>query len=349
MVGILNRGRGLFSRETIRGSETKYVRLTPLRPGDLVFSRLFAWEGSVAIVDRDGWVSSEFPTYEIDRSQADVRYLSHVIGWEEFARQLANSTSGLGQRRQRVAPARFEAARIPLPSLDTQRAIATRIDSLARMADRLTEVNFQTVALEQSAWKELADVPKVPMGELVAHSQRHEAPVPDRMYRMLGVKWYGEGVFVRETKPGREIKASTIYKTAMGDLIYNRLFAWKGSFALVGRDVGNVYVSNEFPTFTVDQDQAIPEYLEGWLRNPAVIAQVEAQSTGSTPMSRNRFKVDRFLELAVPLPTMSVQEAVITRLAQVRQTAALVRHRNELADAIVPAALNEECDKFLTD
>jgi len=52
-------------------------------------------------------------------------------------------------------------------------------------------------------------------------------------YKMAGVKWYGEGVFHRETVCGNGLSASHITQLVENALIYNRLFAWKASFAVV--------------------------------------------------------------------------------------------------------------------
>lgn len=137
MLGLLNRGRGLFEREVMKGVNTSYSRLTELHVGDLVYSKLFGWEGSVAIADRGGFVSHEFPTYTLDGSSLLASYLHHVIRSEHFVRQLSQGTTGMGQRRQRVPPTTFEASTIPLPPLPEQLRIAAlldRLDEVERLA-----------------------------------------------------------------------------------------------------------------------------------------------------------------------------------------------------------------------
>src|SRR5438270_11398433 len=67
-AGILNRGRGLFERPTISGSNTRYTKYNRLHLGQFVYSKLFAWEGALATVtpEFDGlFVSHEFPTFDI--------------------------------------------------------------------------------------------------------------------------------------------------------------------------------------------------------------------------------------------------------------------------------------------
>jgi hypothetical protein len=133
-VGVLNRSRGVFEKPELSGAETKYKTLYRLAAGDLVYSKLFGWEGAVALIPdwADGaCVSGEFPTYSLS-SRIDRDYLGHVIAWEGFASQMAASTTGMGQRRQRVNPDQFERILIPLPEPSEQQRIAARLGSMAR-------------------------------------------------------------------------------------------------------------------------------------------------------------------------------------------------------------------------
>ena len=107
--------------------------------GQLIYSKLFGWEGSVAVVpdDMDGsFVSSEFPTFDVDLEKIDIAYLGQVIRSTAFMAQLSESTTGMGQRRQRVNVEDFLRVQFPLPSIEVQRRVGqswrksiSRIDS----------------------------------------------------------------------------------------------------------------------------------------------------------------------------------------------------------------------------
>src|SRR5690606_2739317 len=123
--------------------------------------------------------------------------------------------------------------------------------------------------------------------------KRPEPVDDDKLYRLLGVKWYAQGAFVREEKRGAEIKAGKLFRVESGDLIYNRLFAWKGSFALLGSSFSGCYVSGEFPVFRpkahVDYaDDELLRYLYYAFSSPTFWTAVERLSTGSTTTSRLR-------------------------------------------------------------
>src|SRR5262249_22329373 len=49
---------------------------------------------------------------------------------------------------------------------------------------------------------------------------------------LVGMRLYGEGPFHRECKAGIQIRKKTHFQISEGDIIYNKLFAWKGTLAL---------------------------------------------------------------------------------------------------------------------
>jgi type I restriction enzyme, S subunit len=135
-LGILNRTRGVFAKPPMQGSETKYSTLYLVRAGQLIYSKLFGWEGSLAIVPEwaDGWfVSSEFPTYDVRADVVDLDYFGQMLRWRGLSEQLAAATSGMGQRRQRVQIDQFEALEVPLPNLPTQGRIGTDLLRIAEV------------------------------------------------------------------------------------------------------------------------------------------------------------------------------------------------------------------------
>lgn len=113
-------------------------------------------------------------------------------------------------------------------------------------------------------------------------------------YRMAGVRWYAGGVFHRETVRGDEMSARYVTPLKPGALIYNRLFAWKESFAYVTAEHEGLFVSNEFPQFIPDTSRVLSEFLYLFCTIPSTTRLVNAASAGSAAVSRNRFKESEF-------------------------------------------------------
>jgi hypothetical protein len=145
---------------------------------------------------------------------------------------------------------------------------------------------------------------RVPLGKILKEVSRPVVVKPDCHYKLLGVRWYGKGVFIKEEKKGSEIKAKKLYRVKSGDLIYSRLFAWKGSFDLVGEEFDDCYVSGEFPIFTVDRKQSDveAEFIKYYFQVPSSWKQAEQLSFGTSKVSRNRLKQDDFLKIEIPIP-----------------------------------------------
>lgn len=144
---------------------------------------------------------------------------------------------------------------------------------------------------------------------------------PDVEYKNLGVKWYAAGTFLREPKPGRDIKASRLYRVRPGQFVYNRLFATEGSFALVRAEDAEAVASNEFPVFDVDTSRLLPEYLYLHFQQEAVWQEVNRQCTGTTK-SRLRWKEERFRAYALPLPSLREQRRIVDLVGALDDTIA---------------------------
>lgn len=157
----------------------------------------------------------------------------------------------------------------------------------------------------------MTEWPSVPLEGLVTqHVPDQVTPADDDTVRFAGVRWYGDGLFVREERRGSAVKGKC-YALKPGLLVYNRLFAWKQSFAVVTDDFDGVVVSNEFPQFEVDSTQATPEFLALICSSPTFAARALSRSSGSAAVSRNRLKEADFLRLEVACPKLKVQERIL--------------------------------------
>ena len=129
----------------------------------------------------------------------------------------------------------------------------------------------------------------------------------ERNYRLVGVRLWGKGAFLREDKLGKNIKAVHLHELRAGWLIYSRLFARRGAFAIVDDSLDGCFVSNEFRTFDAKQGIAEPaavkRYVAHAMNSPQYRETTDAQSTGSTQESRKRFNERDFLETEIEIPS----------------------------------------------
>ena len=173
------------------------------------------------------------------------------------------------------------------------------------------------------------------IGDFALQIDRYEPVESGQVYRMLGMRSKIGGPFIRETKSGSEISAAKLNKVKAGDFIYSRLFAWQGSFGLVPEVMDGCYVSNEFPLYELDTSKVIPEYLVYWFGLPHVQKMVEADCSGSTPGTRNRFKEIFFERLDIELPSIEQQKSIVKsiQLLEQKRSAFIDLRSTVLADA----------------
>ena len=157
----------------------------------------------------------------------------------------------------------------------------------------------------------------VPLSEILLPTTRPVPLVATETYRLLGAHWYAEGLYIKDVKAGSEIQADRLFKVSAGDFVYNRLFAWKGSFALAGKEVDGCYVSGEFPCFRVCESRLDGRYLHYYFARETVWNEALGLSSGGTPTSRNRLKEKRLLAMCIPLPTLEEQRRIVERIEAV--------------------------------
>ncbi|GAC1373546.1 MAG: hypothetical protein NVSMB4_00170 [Acidimicrobiales bacterium] len=356
IAGVRSFGRGLFDRETILGAATSYPKLYRLRTGQIVMSRLFAWEGAVAVVTdefNEKFVSSEFPTFTIDTTRADPRYVSQFVRWPGLHERLAGAGRGLGQRRQRVHAEDFLGMDIPLPSIEAQRRVAKRLDhveaacaELRKTAARAGTLNGALVVSaamrldlshdekRRESWQE------VPLGDVLEPSASQVTVEPADAYLIAGIYSFGRGLIDRGSITGADTSYRTLTRLAIGDIVVSKLNGWEGAVAVVESAFDGYHVSSEYPTFSLDRERLLPEFFAGIARAPSFWDALNTSARGSM-VRRRRINPKEFLSTRVWLPPIASQ----ARSAQVIAGAAGIGEaRSEMAariDALLPAALNE--------
>jgi len=182
----------------------------------------------------------------------------------------------------------------------------------------------------------------VRLGEVLEPVTREEAVEATKEYRLLGIRLDGRGPFLREIVTGTQTSAAKLSRVAKGDFIYSRLFAWRGAFGVIGPEFDGCYVSGEFPTFLPKNGKVEVDYLRHWFRLRSTLSRVEEDCSGSTPLTRNRFKEEFFLALDISLPPLMEQRRIVARIedlaAKIEEARALRQHAAEEAEALIAAS-----------
>jgi type I restriction enzyme M protein len=153
IAGVYSFGRGLIDRGVISGLDTKYRSLACLEENDVVISRLGAWEGAVAVVDRDfagAYVSPEYPVFVPDLKRLNPRYFSVLSRSPRLWDSIEQSTRGSMARRKRIKAEYFLSVEIWLPPHDEQERIASLVDRAYTVESELAHGRAVVTALAQA-------------------------------------------------------------------------------------------------------------------------------------------------------------------------------------------------------
>jgi type I restriction enzyme, S subunit len=132
-LGVSLWGKGAYEREPVDGALTKYQQLFLAERGDIVVNKIWARNGSVAVVD-DSLAgchgSNEFPMFTPIKERLDPRWMHWITKTRDFWAQCDQKSQGTsGQNR--IKPEHFLDVEIPLPPLNEQRRIVARIEEFA--------------------------------------------------------------------------------------------------------------------------------------------------------------------------------------------------------------------------
>lgn len=348
IMGIYGFARGPITRPAVRGSEISATTLYRVRKGQLVYSRLKAFEGAYTVVppELDGYfTSNEFPTFDVDANRADHRYLEWLFRQPEVWREIAIGSKGIGARRERVHPRQVLSYRISLPSLDEQRRIVQRLNTVAALvAERrraIEAAEWETQALLLKAFQRAIDgAPLRPMSEVAPLVRRPVEIDLDGTYPELGVRSFGKGTFHKPDLSGAEVGTKKLFRINAGDLVFNIVFAWEGAVAVAQpADDGRVG-SHRFLSCVPAPDTASVEFLRFYFSTRDGLQKLGEASPGGAGRNRT-LGLKKLEDLQVPVPSIERQHWFDRLQTKASEARAIRTSTARDVEALVPAMLHE--------
>ena len=159
--------------------------------------------------------------------------------------------------------------------------------------------------------------PDVSLNEIAKPVTRSIDVKPGDSYRTIGVKWWGEGAYERETIDGSRTAAKTLSLVRQGDLIINKIWVRHGSIAIASADVDGCSASGEFPTFELNPRRVDPRWIHWYTKARSFWAKCDALSRGTS--GKNRIRPELFLTIPIPLPPLPDQRRILAQIEELFQ------------------------------
>lgn len=160
--------------------------------------------------------------------------------------------------------------------------------------------------------------------------------------RLLSIRF--DGSMDARATPASAI-AGRLFRAQPGDLVFSKIDVRNGAVGLVPADFAEAAFTSEFPVHAVRRDVALPEYLALVVRSTLFRQAINGLISGAS--GRKRVAPKDFLGVAVPLPPLPAQKAIVTAWGQDHAAAQALMAEADGLEARARAAFAERVGRPL--
>lgn len=346
-IGLRSFGKGVFHKAPVVGSDLGDKRVFVIKPGDLLLSNVFAWEGAIAVAGpgEAGRIGSHrFMTYRPIDNRVDTGWARYFFLSEVGLTLIRGASPGSAGRNRTLGIGAFGSLLIPLPNrdeqtqtaehLDASRALATELEhrlagataeSLLRVLPKLTQDVISQRAVNRRRVGELADI----VSDVVHPGDRTE---PAEAFVGLQHVEPHSGVRLGADPLGAE--KGRKFRFRPGDVVYGYLRPYQNK----------VMCADMHGLCSVDQYVLRPRpgvdsrLLAHLLRSQQVL---EAAVSLTHSLQLPRLRSGLLLGIEVDIPDESATAVLDELVGRVRQASVLRREQTAIARAIPTSLVNE--------
>lgn len=183
--------------------------------------------------------------------------------------------------------------------------------------------------------------PMVPLGEVLNYRKEFIEINDFETYKRCRVQLHVQGIVLRDTVPGAEIKTKKQQVCKAGEFLVAEIDAKVGGFGIVPEELEGAIVSSHYFLFQINENLLNKSFLSYFIRTPYFREQVAAQ--GSTNYAAIRPK--DVLGYNIPLPPLSEQKLIVARLeelaAKIEEACALRQQAVGEGEALIQSLLHD--------
>lgn len=345
LAGVYGFGKGLFERGPLVASTTSYKSYNRLVKGDFVISQPKAWEGAITAVTEhfNGWyLSPVFPAFRPDENLLSLSYLHWYCQQPLVWDQLKFLSTGMGARRETVSPKQFLSLNIPLPSLEKQRQITARIDSVQQQLQAAAKLRNSIEDQLQSLFLSLHhdSGTTCTLGDLIELYEDKERVQPSESYPQVGVRGFGGGLFPKAAVSGTETTYKLFNRLYTDAIVLSQVKGWEGAIAICPNALSGMYVSPEYRTFRCKPNMASPSYMQVVIQSQWFWKYLK-DATRGVGARRERVRPEKFLAIELHMPSYARQEMIVSTLNALQNARRLREDAQPSIDALLPSVLQK--------
>ena len=131
-------------------------------------------------------------------------------------------------------------------------------------------------------------------------------------YSRITIRMAGKGVVLRDRVIGSEIGTKHQFIARTGQFVLSKIDARNGAFGVLPEECDNAIVTGNFWVFDVDHTRLDSRFFDYLSKSPEFVAACVAASDGTT--NRRYLQEDAFLQMVVPVPELTEQQAIVALL-----------------------------------
>jgi type I restriction enzyme S subunit len=178
----------------------------------------------------------------------------------------------------------------------------------------------------------------LPLDQLVDQVSRLVKVSDTRVYKLMGVRWYGLGCHIHTVASGSDLKTASLNQVKLGDVTYNKMWVTKGALGVIESDE-ELFATTEYPTFEARADRTDTRFLKYLFQSPDFLSVASDVCRGST--SRARLNPRDFLNLKVLAPPLPEQRKIAVILTAVDDAIAATEAVIEQLQVVKKAMMSE--------
>ncbi|MBB6461971.1 restriction endonuclease subunit S [Flammeovirga kamogawensis] len=186
------------------------------------------------------------------------------------------------------------------------------------------------------------EFPLVRLGDFLIKNTDKVVIKDETLYTRVTVKINNGGVKERNKEWGKNIGTKQQFIVRKGQFIMSKIDARNGAMGLIPNDLDGAIVTNDFPTFSVDESKISPDFLLLITTTKKFIEFAQMCSSGTT--NRQRINVKQFLDVEIPLPPLSNNgdKKMVTQLSIVDSYKKQISQSDELMKSSLKQLQNAE-------